>query len=80
LKLQRLQNKVLRTIGKFPRRTPISDLHLAFQIPFVYDYITKLCGQQAEVKQNHDSENVRSIGQGEARHRKLPEIGHNLLY
>jgi hypothetical protein len=33
---------------------------------FAYDYITKLCRQQAEVLQNHDNENVRNIGQGEA--------------
>jgi hypothetical protein len=32
LKLQRLQNKVLRTIGNFPRRTPVRDLHMAFKI------------------------------------------------
>jgi hypothetical protein len=68
LKLQRLQNKVLRTIGKLPRRTPVRNLHMAFQIPYVYDYITKICRQQAEVIQNH--ENFRYIGQGEARHRK----------
>jgi hypothetical protein len=36
----------------------------------VYDYITKLCRQQAEVIQNHDNKNVHTIGQGEARHRK----------
>jgi hypothetical protein len=42
-KLQRLQNKALRTIGNYPRSTSVRDLHLAFQIPFVYDYITKLC-------------------------------------
>jgi hypothetical protein len=36
----------------------------------VYDYITKLCRQQAEVIQNHDNENVRSTGQGETPHRK----------
>jgi hypothetical protein len=30
----------------------------------------KLCRQQAEVILNHDNENVRDIGQGEARHRK----------
>jgi hypothetical protein len=42
---------------------------MAFKIPYVYDYITKLCRQQAEVIQNHN-ENVRNIGQGEARHRK----------
>jgi hypothetical protein len=27
MKLQRLQNKVLRTIGNYPRRTPVRDLH-----------------------------------------------------
>jgi hypothetical protein len=42
---------------------------MAFKIPYVYDYITKLCRQQAEVIQNHDNKNVRIIGQGEARHR-----------
>jgi hypothetical protein len=38
------------------------------------DYITKLCRQQAEVIQNHDNENVRNIGQGEARHRKYKRL------
>jgi hypothetical protein len=64
LKLQRLQNRVLRTIGNFPRRTSVRDLHVASQIPYVYVYITKLCRQQAEVIQNHDNENVRNIGRG----------------
>jgi hypothetical protein len=68
MKLQRLQNKVLRTIGNYPRRTSVRDLHLAFQIPFIYDYITKLCRQQAEIIQNYDNENFRTGGQGEARH------------
>jgi hypothetical protein len=49
MKLQRLQNKVLRTICTYPRRTLVHDLHLAFQIPFVYEYITNLCRQQAEI-------------------------------
>jgi hypothetical protein len=74
LKLQRLQNKILRTIGKLPRRTAVRDLHMAFQIPYVYDHITKSCRQQAEVIQNHDNENVRYIGQGEARHRKFKRL------
>jgi hypothetical protein len=74
IKLQRLQNKVLRTIGNYPRRTPIHELHLAFHIPFVYDYITQLCRQQAEVIQNHDNENVRIIDQGEARHNKYKRL------
>jgi hypothetical protein len=36
LKLQRLQKKkVLRTIGNFPRRTPVRDLHVAFKLPYI---------------------------------------------
>jgi hypothetical protein len=63
LKLQRLQNKVFRTIGNFPWCTSVRDVHAAFQIPYVYDYITKSYRQQAEVIQNHENENVRYIGQ-----------------
>jgi hypothetical protein len=40
LKLQRLQNKVLRTIGNFPRYTPVRDLQMAFNLPYVQDYIS----------------------------------------
>jgi hypothetical protein len=43
MKLQRPENRVLRTIGNFPRRTPVRQLHKAFNIPYIYDYITKLC-------------------------------------
>jgi hypothetical protein len=68
LKLQRLQNRFLRSNGNFPRRTPVRELHKACSIPYVYNYMTKLSRQQAEVIQNH--ENVRNIGQGEARQRK----------
>jgi hypothetical protein len=74
LKLQRLQNKVLRTIGNFPRRTPTRDIHVAFKIPYVYDFITKLCRKQAEVIQKHYNENIRNIGQGEAQHRKYKRL------
>jgi hypothetical protein len=70
LKLQHLQNKDLRTTGEFPRCIPVRDLHTAFNLPYVYDYITKLCRQQAEVIQNHENEHVRGIGKGEARYRK----------
>jgi hypothetical protein len=45
-------------------------MYKAFQIPYVYDYLTKSCRQQAEVIQNLENENVRYIGQGEALHRK----------
>jgi hypothetical protein len=70
MKLQRLQNRVLRSTGKHDKPTPVWDLHLAFKIPYVYDYITKLCRRQAEVNPNHENPNVRAIGQEEARHRK----------
>jgi hypothetical protein len=43
---------------------------MAFKLSYIYDYITKLCGQQAEVIQNHENANIRNIGQGEAQHRK----------
>jgi hypothetical protein len=72
--LQRLQNNLLRTIGNFPRRTPVREMHMAFHLPYVYDYMTELCRQQAEVILNHDNENVRYIGQGEAGHRKYKRL------
>jgi hypothetical protein len=74
LKLQRLQNKVLHTTGIFPRHTSVRDMHVAFQIPYIYGYITKLCRKQAEVIQNHENENIRYIGQGEVQHRKYKRL------
>jgi hypothetical protein len=65
-KLQRLQNKVLPSIGKFPRRAPIRDLHVALKIPYVCDFITKLCRQQTEVIQSHQNQNGSNIVQGKA--------------
>jgi hypothetical protein len=49
----------------------VSDMHTAFNLPYVYDYITKLCRKQAEVIRNHENEHVRS---GEARHRKYKRL------
>jgi hypothetical protein len=46
MRLQRLQNRVLRAIGNLDRRTPVRDLHLAFKIRYVHDYITELCRRQ----------------------------------
>jgi hypothetical protein len=74
LKLQRLQNKVLHTIGNFARCAPVSDLHTPLNLPYVYDYTTKLCRQQAEVIQNHKNEHVPSVEQGEARRRKYKRL------
>jgi hypothetical protein len=35
IKLQRLQNKVLRATGNFPRLTPLRDLHTVSILPYV---------------------------------------------
>jgi hypothetical protein len=37
MKLQRLQNRVLRDIGNLDRCTPVRDLHLVFKILYVYN-------------------------------------------
>jgi hypothetical protein len=37
MKSERLQNKVLRTIGNFARRTPVRDLHIASKISYAHD-------------------------------------------
>jgi hypothetical protein len=49
LKFQRMQNKVLRTFGKFQSCTSDRELHMALKVPPIYDYVAKLCKQQAEV-------------------------------
>jgi hypothetical protein len=63
--LQRLQNKVLCIIGNFPRHTPVFELHKAFNILYIYDYVTKLYRKQARIIQNHGNANVCNIVQGE---------------
>jgi hypothetical protein len=35
-----------RTIGNFPRHTPVRDLRMAFKLPYIYDYITKQAGNK----------------------------------
>jgi hypothetical protein len=46
----------------------------SFQPSVRKDYITRLSKKQAEVIQNHENDHVRSIGQGEARHRKYKRL------
>jgi hypothetical protein len=70
LKLQRVQNKVLRTIGNLPRRTLNRDLHVAFTMPYLNDSVTELCRRQPTVVQNHENVNVRNTDKGKAQHRK----------
>jgi hypothetical protein len=74
LKIAAPAKKVLRTIGNFPRCTSVRDLHTAFNLPYVYDYITKFCRQQTEFIQNYENEHVRGIGQGEAGYRKYKRL------
>jgi hypothetical protein len=64
IKLQRLQSEVLRTFGKFPRCTPVRDLHMDIYT-YIYDNTIKLYRQQAEVIHNHENERVRSVRQDE---------------
>jgi hypothetical protein len=59
---------------KFSKAHTVSRFAHVFQTSVIYDYITKLCKQQAEVIQNHENANVRKIGQGEARHRKYKKL------
>jgi hypothetical protein len=35
---------------------------MTFNLPYIYDYVIKLCRQQAEVVRNHENEHVCSIG------------------
>jgi hypothetical protein len=74
LKLQRLQNRVVRATGNIDRCTSVRKLHVAFKIPYVYVYIIKLCRTQAEIILNRANRNVHGIGQGEARHRKYKKL------
>jgi hypothetical protein len=46
LKLQCLQNKVHRTNGNLPRRTSVRDLHIAFTIFYINDYIKNYAGNK----------------------------------
>jgi hypothetical protein len=68
------ESVILPTTRNFPKCTPVRYLHTTFNLPYIYDYITKLCRQQAEVIQNHENEHVLAIGQCEARHRKCRRL------
>jgi hypothetical protein len=82
LKVQRLQNRVLRTTGNLPRRTLTSAVHRAFQIQYVCDYIRKICKKQAEFLQTHDNLNARNIYKNEAQQRiyKRLKLGGGQAY
>jgi hypothetical protein len=70
LKLQRIQNGVLRAINNFGWHIEVREMHMALKIT----YITKLCRKHAEVIQNHSNPNVRATEKGEAMHRKCKSL------
>jgi hypothetical protein len=74
LKLQHPQNTILRAIRSVDRRSPVHELYVAFNIPYMYDYITKLSRTQAEVILNHVNPNARGTGQGKATHRRYKRL------
>jgi hypothetical protein len=47
---------------------------MAFKLPYVYDYTTKVCRQQAKVIQNHEYANVCDNGQVKAQNRKYKRL------
>jgi hypothetical protein len=47
---------------------------MVFQVPYMYDYITKLCRQQAQVVQKHENAYVSNMGQGKTRRRKYKRL------
>jgi predicted nucleic acid-binding Zn ribbon protein len=47
---------------------------MAFNLPYVYYYITKFCRQQAEVIQNHENEYIHVIEKCEARYKKYKRL------
>jgi hypothetical protein len=40
----------------------------------MYDYIAKLCRQQAQVIQNNENSHIRYNGQSKAKHRKYKRL------
>jgi hypothetical protein len=41
LKFQRLQNNFLRSTGTLLKRVPTRDFHVAFKIPYIYNFVKK---------------------------------------
>jgi hypothetical protein len=49
-------------------------MHVTFIIPNLYDFVTKLCRQQATVILNHENHENVNIDQDEARHRNFKRL------
>jgi hypothetical protein len=70
LKIAASAERSTRRCWKSWQLQPLRELHVAFKIPYVYDYITKLCRTQAEVILIHVNPNILRIGQGPLLHRR----------
>jgi hypothetical protein len=77
LKLQRLQNNSVRAFEKFSERTPTRGLHGSCEIPYVYDFVTKLCRQQAGVVLKHEKADICSVGKAKPSAGNTVEAGYN---
>jgi hypothetical protein len=65
----------------FSKAQPVRDLHMAF---YTCDYITKLCRQQAEVIQNYENANARTLDKtnrdaGNIRGLNLAAVNHTTV-
>jgi hypothetical protein len=58
----------------FSRSTRVLEIYKAFKLPYIRNYVTKLCRHQAEVIQNHRNAIVCNIGQSEDPHRKYKRL------
>jgi hypothetical protein len=47
---------------------------MAFKGPYLYDFVTKLCRQQATAVLYNKNVNVSNIGQGVAQHREYKRL------
>jgi hypothetical protein len=50
------------------------ELHVISKIPYVYDYVTKLCRTRAEVILNYLNPKLRDIGKEEAIYKKYRRL------
>jgi hypothetical protein len=49
LKQHCLQNRIIRVLSNFDRRTPNRELHVLVKVPYIYDYIEKLGRKHVEL-------------------------------
>jgi hypothetical protein len=68
------ERKFIENINNFNRCTPVRGFASDLNIPYIYDYKTKLRRKEAEVIQNHLNPNVLATGQEEAMSRKYKSL------